>query len=233
MRVLFAVTRVIPMVSLAWACRCPGHDVRVAGPRSIAKFIRAAGSGHVPVAGQLTPLDLWPDHTAWAGRPDFSAEPWVGLAEHAIISDFAGSVSAADRLDASRRRFGASAQDSRPTAIVDFRPPSLSCFDTTGWIPMRHIPYRGAGIPEPWPWADRVRTRICVSMGSVQPAAETNGLWAVAVGLAASARSVRERRTPGRVRCGARSRVRDARARTPARRADRRHAFGMTGGGVS
>ncbi|MCA1836609.1 MAG: DUF1205 domain-containing protein [Actinobacteria bacterium] len=73
------------MVPLAWALRCAGHQVVVAGPRPIANAVRAAGLVHVPV-GELTPLDLWSSDAGPAGDRDFSIEPWVELAEGSIAA---------------------------------------------------------------------------------------------------------------------------------------------------
>lgn len=88
MRVLVTTTpgcgHLFPMVPLAWALRCAGHQVVVAGPRPIAKTVRAAGLEHVPVGGNATPLDLWPDEDGPAGDRRFTAEPWVRLAEQTV-----------------------------------------------------------------------------------------------------------------------------------------------------
>lgn len=89
MRVLFTTTpgfgHLAPMVPLAWALRCAGHQVVVAGPRPIANAVRAAGLVHIPV-GERTPLDLWSSDAGPAGDRDFSIEPWVELAEGSIAA---------------------------------------------------------------------------------------------------------------------------------------------------
>ncbi|QUH04272.1 DUF1205 domain-containing protein [Saccharopolyspora erythraea] len=209
MRVLFTTTpgrgHFFPMVPLAWALRCAGHQVLVAAPPQIAESVRAAGLEHVPVGGGA------PD----AGRyREFTAEPWAVLAEHAVdetadlvarwfpdlvvcdYAELAGPVAAAVhevpavshhwglhlsdesvrrlfsgaaaiRLRRLHARFGLSDKDAAPELVVDLCPPSLARFDRRGWLPMRHIPYGGAGIPPPWLWEPRDRPRICVSMGGV------------------------------------------------------------------
>ncbi|GAB3301327.1 nucleotide disphospho-sugar-binding domain-containing protein [Parasphingorhabdus pacifica] len=88
MRVLFTTTpgcgHFFPLVPLAWAFRCAGHRVLVAGPRPIAKSVRTAGLEHASVGGNVNPLKLWPDEAGPAGEHDFTAEPWVALAEHTV-----------------------------------------------------------------------------------------------------------------------------------------------------
>lgn len=235
MRVLLTTTpgcgHFFPLVPLAWAFRCAGHQVLVAGPRPIAKAVRAAGLEHAPVGGNATPLELWPDQAGPAGRHEFTGQPWVALAErtvadtidlvgrwrpHLVVSDYveyAGPIAAAlsgipavsqhwglhlsdelsstvfggqtaRRLHSLQERFGLLPQETTPAATVDLCPPSLACFDSSGWLPMRYIPYGGAGIPSPWLWEHRTRPRVCVSMGSVELAAGIDGLRTVAAGLA-------------------------------------------------
>lgn len=235
MRVLFTTTpgcgHLFPLVPLAWAFRCAGHQVLVAGPRPIAKAVRAAGLEHVPVGGNVSPLQLWPDPTGPAGERDFTAEPWVALAEHTVaetidltgqwrphlvVSDYveySGPIAAAlsgipvvshhwglhlsdalssvvfdeattSRLAALQEQYGLLPAETAPSATVDMCPPSLACFDSTGWLPMRYIPYGGVGLPSPWLWAHRTHPRVCVSMGSVELDAGVDGLRTVVEGLA-------------------------------------------------
>jgi L-demethylnoviosyl transferase len=232
MRVLFTTIpgcgHLFPMVPLAWALRCAGHQVLVAGPRAIAKTVRAAGLEHAHV-GNTTRLDLLPEQLGPATR-DFTAEPWVELAEHTVAesidlvgqwrpevvvsgyAEYAGPIAAAlsgipsvshhwglhmsdeltaavlnertlMRLHALQERFGLLPEETTPAATIDLCPASLTCFDSTGWLTMRHIPYGGAGIPSPWLWAHRTRPRVCVSLGSVPIRAGVDGLRLVASGL--------------------------------------------------
>jgi L-noviosyl transferase len=108
MRVLFTSTpgfgHLFPMVPLAWAFRCAGHQVLVAAPTQIAKAVRSAGLEHSTVGGTQAPLQLRLEEAHPAGDRNFSVEPWVELAEravagtidvvrewrpHLVISDFA------------------------------------------------------------------------------------------------------------------------------------------------
>ncbi len=234
MRVLITTTpgfgHLSPMVPLAWALRCAGHQVVVAGPRPIANAVRAAGLVHIPV-GERTPLDLWSSDAGPAGDRGFSMEPWVDLAEDTIAAtvdaigqwrpdlvcsdfvEFAGPVAAARcgvasvvhqwgmhmssallgtlfgavvrrRLRALGERFGVTPEAAAPAATLTLCPPSLSAFDSTGWLPMRHIPYCGSGIMAPWLFEPRMRPRICVTMGSVAIDAGVTGLRDTVEGLA-------------------------------------------------
>lgn len=87
MRVLFTTTphcgHLFPMVPLAWALRCAGHQVLVAGPRSIAKTVRTAGLEHVSVGDNASRLNLQPEPPPTDDHR-FTIEPWVELAEHTV-----------------------------------------------------------------------------------------------------------------------------------------------------
>ncbi|GAA2788859.1 DUF1205 domain-containing protein [Saccharopolyspora taberi] len=219
------------MVPLAWALRCAGHQVLVAAPKPIARYVRAAGLEHVPVGGEANPLDLWQQESGPAGDHAFSGEPWAALAERTVEetvdlvrrwdpqlvisehSEFSGPIAAAlhgvpsvshhwglhlsdplaerlfsgdtgERLRLLRERFGLIEEDVAADITIDLCPASLVCFDNTGWLPMRHIPYGGTGIPQSWLWEPRTRPRVCVSMGTVPIAAGVDGLREVVRGVA-------------------------------------------------
>lgn len=211
-----------PMVALAWALRSSGHQVMVAGARSIAKEARIAGLPST-VVGTVSPQDMWAagkDPTgqhnqavaefgiaiaeqtaedllelAGAWQPDVMlSEPmeltgpmaaalhgiplvthrWgLQLPDH-LRSVLAGTVSS--RLTALHRRFGVEHTDNPPNTVIENCPPTLRHTDSGDTIPMRYVPYCGAGISPPWLFTPRSIPRICVSMGSLPLKVGIDGL---------------------------------------------------------
>lgn len=211
-----------PMVALAWALRSSGHQVLVAGPRSIAKEARTAGLPST-IVGTASPRDMWADSADPTGHgngtvaefgisiAEHTAEDLLGLAEawrpDLVLSEpmeLTGPMAAAQngvplvthrwglqlptelasllaatvrtRLAALHERHGLDNADCRPHLVIENCPPSLRYEDPTGAVPMRYVPYCGAGIMPTWLLERPTRPRICVSMGSLPLKAGIDGL---------------------------------------------------------
>ncbi len=73
-----------PMVALSWALRCAGHQVLVAGPRSIAKEARFAGLPSA-VVGSASPQEMWANSRNPTGQDNWAvAEFGIAIAEQTV-----------------------------------------------------------------------------------------------------------------------------------------------------
>lgn len=88
-----------------------------------------------------------------------------------------------ERLHGLQEEFGLLPEETAPAATIDLCPPSLTRFDPTGWLPMRHIPYGGVGLPSDWLWAHRTRPRVCVSLEASETGVDTDPVRAVVAAL--------------------------------------------------
>lgn len=211
-----------PMVALAWALRSAGHQVMVAGPRSIAKEARTAGLPSTTV-GTVSPREMWMASADPTGRDNHTvaefgisvaertADDVLGLSEawrpDVVLSEpmeLTGPMIAAlheiplvthrwglqlpeelqsaltetvhTRLTALHRRHGLVSTNCPAHVVVENCPPSLRRSESDKAVPMRYVPYCGAGIMPAWLLDKRTKPRICVSMGSLPLQAGIEGL---------------------------------------------------------
>ncbi|MGW2425621.1 nucleotide disphospho-sugar-binding domain-containing protein [Streptomyces sp. NPDC001709] len=219
MRILFTTwawpTHYQPMVTLAWAFRAAGHEVRVASQPSLMPTVRASGLSGVaigsdrdstPVVNRLLAVD---PAVAGDGRRSRTVSTYAAIAEtmadplHDLMTRwrpdlvvFEESTYAAplvarrlgvpavrhlwgvDILTSVRTfepsalasltgRLGLAAADTTGLATVDHCPPSLQV-PGAGFrrLPMRYVPFNGAGVLPHWAARRPRRPRVCVTYGT-------------------------------------------------------------------
>ncbi len=96
----------------------------------------------------------------------------------AMLADTVGS-----RLTALHRRHGLDGTRP-PRLVVENCPPSLRYAESDEAVPMRYVPYCGAGIMPSWVLEPRTVPRICVSMGSLPLRSGIDGLRVTVEALA-------------------------------------------------
>lgn len=185
MRVLLTTTpdrgHLFPMVPLAWALRCAGHQVLVTGPEPITPDARSTGLEHIPTTSAPTErsasdtIDLvsqWrPDVVI--SDPDEPAGPLAAARSGTVSVRHQCGLHPTEPDDADdstaelREAFGLLPGETQPAATIDLCPPSLhQPGPDENILSLRHTPFGGGGTPSPWLWSPNVRPRLCVSLGT-------------------------------------------------------------------
>jgi UDP:flavonoid glycosyltransferase YjiC (YdhE family) len=114
--------------------------------------------------------------------PLIAAELGVPLVEQGVRLAWAGHDPQAEHyrrsiagyLEPTRERLGLPAA-ATPAAVIDVRPPSMSAPGGAGVWRMRYVPYNQARMLPDWSLSAGSRPRVCITLGSVLPAAGNLG----------------------------------------------------------